>query len=63
LKWRNLVLQDTLAEATAMLTELESSECTDMEVSQEPSLDSQETDKPGSVEFTLESTDEKEESN
>ena len=44
-----------------MLTELDSSECTDMEVSQEPSGDSQDAEKFGSVEFTLDSNDEKEE--
>ncbi|ELT87807.1 hypothetical protein CAPTEDRAFT_215538 [Capitella teleta] len=60
---RTISAQDTLAEATAMLTELESTECTDMEISQEPTADSPGTDKfTGSVDFTLDSNEEKDES-
>lgn len=53
-------MQDTLAEATAMLTELESNECLDMEISQGNSEDgladnTQDTEKYGSssVDFSL----------
>ena len=56
------LLQDTLAEATALLTELEAQENSDMDTSHsasedsQPQQDSQETEKYPSVDFSIGST-------